>query len=100
MKIPLVVTTAHRGVFFGYGEPSGTNTIHLEWARMCIMWTEENHDVLGLATDGPKNGARIGPACPGLTLRDVTAIAECTAEAVKAWESNLANGAPLPEVAK
>lgn len=30
---------------------------------------------------------RIGPAAPAITLTGVTAIMECTAEAVEAWES-------------
>ena len=83
---PLVVTTAHRGVFFGYGEPTTESTIRLERARMCVYWPESNHGVLGLVADGPKKGAKVGPAAPALTLRDVTAVMEVSEAAVKAWE--------------
>ena len=84
---PLVVTTSHRGVFFGYGEPTDGDTIRLEQARMCVYWPQENKGVVGLAADGPKNGARVGPAAPAMTLRGVTAIMEASDAAVKAWES-------------
>lgn len=83
---PLLVTTAHRGVFFGYGEPTTESTIRLERARMCISWPESNHGVWGLAGAGPKKGAKIGPVAPSIILRDVTAVAEVTKEAAAAWE--------------
>ena len=84
---PLLVTTAHNGVFFGYGRLSDSETIRLERARMCIFWPEDTHGVLGLASKGPRQGAKIGPAVPAITLRGVTAMAEVTAVAAAAWES-------------
>lgn len=86
-KVALVVTTAHRGVFFGYGVLSDNESISLRQARMCIYWPEENHGVVGLAADGPKRGAKIGPAAPEIVLRDVTAVMVCSDAAIKAWES-------------
>jgi len=85
----LVVTTKHRGVFFGYGEPSDKDTIELKNARMCIYWPEENRGVVGLASDGPKKGARITPSAPSIILRGVTSVMETTKEAEKAWEKGL-----------
>lgn len=87
MSVPLVVTTAHRGVFFGYGEPSDQPTIRLTQCRMCIAWPQENRGVVGLASDGPLKGARVGPAAPAITIRDVTAVMEASPNAAKAWES-------------
>jgi len=88
MKLqPLVVTTAHRGVFFGYGVASDAPTIRLERVRMCVYWPAENKGVVGLAAHGPKKGARIGPAAPAMTLRDVTSVMEVAPEAVKRWEA-------------
>ena len=66
-KQALVVTTAHRGVFFGYGEQTEKDTITLENARMCLYWPVENKGVLGLASDGPKKGSRVSPAAPNIT---------------------------------
>lgn len=83
---PLVVTTAHRGVFFGYGEPTDGETIRLERVRMCVFWPAENRGVVGLAVDGPKKGSRVGPAAPAMTLRGVTAVMEASEAAAKAWE--------------
>ena len=83
----LMVTTVHRGVFFGYGEPTTESTISLERARMCIYWPEANHGVMGLAEKGPVKGSKVGPAAPIIHLRDVTAIFEVSALAAKAWEA-------------
>ena len=84
--VPLMITTAHRGVFFGYGHPSDKQTITVEKARMCVYWDASMKGVLGLATKGPGNACRISQAVPKLTLRDVTAVFETTPEAAEAWE--------------
>lgn len=86
-KKGLVVTTAHKGVFFGYGITSDSPTIELENARMCVYWPEGNRGVVGLAKNGPLKGAKVGPAAPKIILRDVTAIMEATEEAIRKWES-------------
>ena len=85
--LPVLVTTAHRGVFFGYavGSTSGT-TIKLKQARCCIYWPRETKGFLGLANTGPLEGARVGPPA-NIELRDITCVAECTPEAVAAWEA-------------
>jgi len=82
---PVLVTTKHRGVFFGYAADTSGRTITLQRARNCVYWTQLLHGFLGLATDGPGHGCRIGPAAD-ITLYDVTCVAEVTPEAVAAWE--------------
>ena len=84
-KQPLVITTAHRGVFFGYGEPTSEATITLTKAKMCVYWTSDLHGVFGLATRGPGNGCKIGPEVERVTLQGVTAILECSEPAAKEW---------------
>jgi hypothetical protein len=84
---PVVVTTAHRGVFFGYAEDTEGETIKLRAARNCIYWPVENKGFMGLAAMGPVNGARVGPAAD-ISLRDITSVIEATEEAVKAWEES------------
>lgn len=83
--IPLVVTTSHRGVFFGWGIPSPAETIRLERVRMCVYWDVSIKGVLGLATTGPGKACRITPEVPALTLFGVTSVMEATPEAEKAW---------------
>ena len=83
----LVVSTAHRGVFFGYGEPGDGETIRLEKARMCVYWPAEVRGFTGLAEKGPLGGSKVGPAAPVMILRGVTAVMECSAAAVKRWEA-------------
>jgi hypothetical protein len=81
----VLVTTAHRGVFFGYATETDGAVIKLRAARNCIYWPPENKGFLGLATEGPKSGARVGPAAD-IELRDITCVAACTDKAVEAWE--------------
>lgn len=81
----VLVTTAHKGVFFGYAKETSGATIKLRAARCCIYWPSEQKGFLGLASTGPLSGARIGPAAD-LEVRDITAVADCTPIAVEAWE--------------
>ncbi len=84
--VPLVVTTAKRGVFFGYGVPTDAATIRLERARMAVYWSADVHGVLGLAATGPTKSCRITAPVPAITLNEVTAVMECSPEAAAAWE--------------
>lgn len=80
----VIVTTAHRGVFFGYATNTDGETIKLARARNCIYW-EGTKGFLGLASTGPNDRCRIGPAAD-IELRNITAVVEVTAEAAQAWE--------------
>ena len=88
----VLVTTAHRGVFFGYCEDPdalvAAGTGALSRARNCVYWPVENHGFLGLAADGPKKGARVGPAAD-IRLRDIVSVSDCSPAAVDAWEAGL-----------
>ncbi len=82
---PVLVTTAHRGVFFGYAEgPTNGEQIVLKKARCCVMWRGVK-GFLGLAATGPTSSCRVGPPAD-ITLRAITAVAEVTPEAAAAWE--------------
>lgn len=83
----VLVTTAHRGVFFGYASDTDGTTIRLRAAHNCVYWPASQKGFLGLAVDGPQKGSKIGPAASALELRDITSVAECTPEAVAAWEA-------------
>ena len=75
---PVLVTTAHRGVFFGYLDgPTGV-TVKLKQARLCVYWTVDLRGFMGLAANGPSSGCKIGPAAD-IELRDVTSIVEVSA---------------------
>lgn len=82
----VVVTTQHRGVFFGYAGDTDAEIIKLRAARNCLYWPTENKGFMGLAAIGPVKGSRIGPAAD-ISLRDITSVIECTPEAVTAWEA-------------
>jgi hypothetical protein len=83
---PVLVTTIHRGVFFGYATQTSGETIALKRARNCICWSADVKGFIGLATTGPSASCRVGPAAD-IELRGVSAVVECTPEAVAAWEA-------------
>ena len=83
---PVLVTTQHRGVFFGYATETNGTTITLRRARCVIYWPRECKGFLGLASIGPIVGSRVGPAAD-VELRDVTCIADVSAEAVARFEA-------------
>lgn len=83
----MVVTTAHRGVFFGYGKVTDKKTIRLRDAQMCVYWSADVKSVLGLASTGPSRTCKIGPVVPAITLQQVTSIMECSPEAEKGWQA-------------
>jgi hypothetical protein len=81
----VLVTTAHRGVFFGWAIETDGAIVKLRAARNCLYWSADVKGFLGLAATGPTRDCRIGPPAD-LELRDVTSIAACTPAAIKAWE--------------
>lgn len=82
----VVVTTEHRGVFFGYATETNGPTIKLRAARNCLYWSADVKGFIGLISNGPTDGCRVGPAAD-ITLRNITCVGECTEKAVKAWEA-------------
>ena len=84
-KVGLVVTTIHKGVFFGYGIPTTEKIIRLEHAQMCIYWNTETNGVLGLAASGPLTVCKVTKAVPALLLHDVTAVMEASAASIEKW---------------
>lgn len=82
----VLVTTTHRGVFFGYATDIDGAAINLRAGRNCLYWPTENKGFLGLANMGPVKGARVGPPAD-IQLRDITSVALLTEAAVAAWES-------------
>jgi hypothetical protein len=85
-KIPLIVTTLHKGVFFGYAVPTTSKTIRLENAQMCVYWSADIKGVVGLASIGPSANCKIGPIAPAITLQAVTSIMEVSQQAEKKWK--------------
>ena len=88
----VVITTAKRGVFFGYTDESGADIIKrgtatITKARMCTYWSAATKGVLGLAGIGPQPGSKIGPRVPDWTCESITGVVTCSPEAEKLWES-------------
>lgn len=89
-KQPVLVTTEHRGVFFGYlskrTEDKDGLTVTLEKARCAIYWATTG-GFLELAEKGPNSRSKIGSRAPEIELRKVTSVTKCSPAAIDAWES-------------
>jgi hypothetical protein len=83
---PVIITTAHRGVFFGYADQTDGEQIALKRARLCLYWSADVKGFMGLAAHGPSAKCRVGPPAD-ITLRAITSVLEVTPEAVKKWEA-------------
>ena len=76
-EIPVLVTTSHRGVFFGYTIDTAGAIIKLRAARNCIYWSSDVKGFIGLASDGPTKSCKVGPSAD-IELRDITCVARCS----------------------
>lgn len=87
-EIPVVVTTAHRFVGFGYIREADVEKEHapLRAARNCLSWSSDVKGFIGLAATGPSIQCRVGPAAD-IFLRSITSVIRCSPEAVQAWEA-------------
>ena len=81
---PVLVTTVHRGVFFGYADKTDGETITLKRSRLAVYWSADCKGFMGLAANGPSSGCRIGPAAD-IELRNITAVVAVTPEAEAKW---------------
>lgn len=88
-KVPAVIFTDQRGVFFGWidSNDKGAKTIVATGVRNCIYWAKSVGGVFGLAATGPNAECRIGALCAEVTLQNVHGVALCSAEALRAWEA-------------
>jgi hypothetical protein len=85
----VLVTTQHRGVFFGYlaaGVDHSSRQLTLLRCRNAIYWSG-TRGFLGLASHGPEGNSLVGAEATSVLLHDVTSVAECSGPAVETWEN-------------
>jgi len=95
-KQAILVTTDHKGIFFGYvdsmdaalmeREETDGDAVTIKDARCCVYWPEECHGFLGLARKGPLPGAKVSPAVDELIVYSVTSLSPVGGEAAERWE--------------
>ncbi|WP_372362860.1 hypothetical protein ACCQ10_09190 [Xanthomonas sp. NCPPB 1325] len=83
---PVIVTTEHRGVFFGYASDTKGETIDLTNARMAIRFGTTK-GLMQLAETGPTSSSKISARAQKIEIRKITAVFEVAPAAVEAWES-------------
>jgi len=85
---PVLITTKHRGVFFGYSDVPASDigrTVVLRNIRNCLYWSKEIGGFLGLAKLGPSNLCKIGTFADEAKMFDVTSATTVSAEAETKW---------------
>ena len=82
----VIVTTLHRGVFFGRltAHDAAAHTATLENCKMAIYWGT-TRGLFELADTGPTKKSRISAEAPKVNLNGVTAVVDCTQDAVAVW---------------
>lgn len=86
---PVLVTTAHRGVFAGLIDDDQDLTakaMPLRQARMAIYWGTTK-GVMQLADTGPTSSSRIGAPADIPMLHDITALFTIKDEAWAKWQT-------------
>ena len=84
----VIVTTEHRGVFFGYTtDDVHADVISLTDARLCVYWSRDMKGFMGLASMGPSASCKIGPPADLPSLRKITAVLKVTPEAEAKWKA-------------
>ena len=71
---PVLVTTEHRGVFFGYACDVDGPTIRMRDCRNVVYWSADVRGFVGLASTGPTKTCKVGPSTT-MTLRNITSVA-------------------------
>lgn len=86
---PVIITTSHRGVFYGH-IPATTKisaeTVKMKGAKMAIYWGTTK-GLFELANTGPTDKSKISlPA--DMEVNAITAIIDVTPEAEAAWSQH------------
>lgn len=89
MTRPVLVTTAHRGVFAGLiddDQDINAKTMPLKSAKMAIYWGTTK-GLMELCDTGPTKTSRISAPADIPALHDITAIFDISAEAWAKWQA-------------
>ena len=81
---PVIVTTEHRGVFFGYATDTSGDRFQLKRARMAIYWGT-TRGVMQLAESGPTYKSKIS-AKADIEVRGVTTVFDVSPDAEAKWK--------------
>lgn len=83
----VLVTTEHRGVFFGFvkNDKKLPAEIELTQAKNCIYWSSDVGGFLGLAAKGPSSNCKIGTEVKELKLWKITSVTPVEEAAAEKW---------------
>ena len=83
----VLVTTEFRGVFYGevIDDKKLPAEITLKNVRNCIYWSRDCNGFLGLASNGPTKGCKIGALSGEIKLYKITSVSPVTDSAAKKW---------------
>ncbi len=88
---PLLITDCHRGIYWGcFLARESDGSLLLSGVRHCydyIPISPSHKGTYGLATGGPGDDSRIGPATSDMRIHGIATETLCTPEAVERWKS-------------
>lgn len=83
----VLVTTLHRGVFFGKLVSESKESAVLKEVRCAIKFGTRG-GFLELANKGPNHNSRIGDQVEQIKLYDITSVTLVTETALEAWKKH------------
>lgn len=90
-KVAVLITTSHRGVYFGYIDESDIDTrptLRVSNMRHVYYWAKGLAGIYELPTKGPPNGSRLtATPVPEISIDAVANVAPCTPEAIERFEN-------------
>ena len=81
----VVVLTENKEIFCGKCKDYEAVPLELSGVRQAVYFSADTHGLLGLATDGPAKGSRIGPKVERMLIYRPVNIILCAPEAVETW---------------
>lgn len=88
-KIPVLITTTGRGVFFGYIDEKDIDKdpIAVKDMQMVVYWSADVKGVFGLCVNGPSNACRVSKPVNNRQLKNIESITDVSKAAEKQWKS-------------
>jgi hypothetical protein len=83
---PVIVITEHKGVIFGYADPSDFDkrSFPMQGTRVALKWGTDT-GVNQLAETGPSDQSQVSAKCDAPMVHDIIKVLSVTNEAEERW---------------
>lgn len=84
-KIPVVVLTEFKEIFFGYCEDFTSERLHLHDVRQALYFSVGSGGLVGLGAHGPSEKSRITHVADEMIVSRPVNVVKCTDKSEKMW---------------